>query len=144
MSGKVIGDNSQVTLHFALKLENGEEVDNIFGAKPATFTMGDGNLLPGFEKPLLGLKAGDHKTFTIYPEQSFGNPNPVNIQKLERKHFSEEDELSVGLMMTFADAAGNETPGMIQSFDEEWVTVDFNHPLSGRTLLFEVHILGVE
>ena len=144
MSEKIISDNSQVTMHFALKLEGGEEVDNIFGGEPATFVMGDGNLLPGFEVPLHGLKAGDHKTFTIPPEQSFGNPNPVNIQKLERKHFPEDEELSIGLMMTFADAAGNEVPGMVRSFDDEWVTVDFNHPLSGRTLLFEVHILGVE
>ena len=144
MSEKTIGDNSKVTMHFALKLEDGEEVDSIFGGEPATFVMGDGSLLPGFELPLRGLKAGDHETFTIPPEQSFGNPNPVNIQKLERRHFPENEELSVGLMMTFGDAAGNEVPGMVRSFDDAWVTVDFNHPLSGRTLLFEAHILGVE
>ena len=144
MSEKMIGEKSQVTMHFALKLEDGEEVDNIFGGDPATFVMGDGNLLAGFEAPLHGLKTGDRKTFTIPPEQSFGNPNPVNIQKLERQHFPENEELSAGLMMTFADAAGNEVPGMVRSFDDDWVTVDFNHPLSGRTLLFEVHILGVE
>lgn len=144
MSEKVIGDNSQVTMHFALKLEDGNEVDNIFGGKPATFVIGDGNLLPGFEAPLHGLKSGDHQTFTIPPGQSFGHPDPVNIQKLERKHFPESEGLSAGLIMTFADAAGNEVPGTVRSFDDDWVTVDFNHPLSGRTLLFEVHILGVE
>ena len=144
MSEKTIGDNSQVTMHFALRLDDGNEVDNIFGGEPATFVMGDGNVLPGFEMPLRGLEAGAHQTFTIPPEQAFGNPNPVNIQKLERKYFSEDEELSVGLMMTFSDAAGNEVPGMVRSFDDDWVTVDFNHPLSGRTLLFEVHIIAVE
>ena len=144
MSEKVIGDNSQVTMHFSLKLESGDEVDNIFGGEPATFVMGDGKLLPGFEAPMKGMKAGDHETFTIPPEQGFGIPNPVNIQKLERKHFPEDEELSAGLLMTFSDAAGNEVPGVVHSFDDDWVTVDFNHPLSGRTLLFEVHILGVE
>jgi FKBP-type peptidyl-prolyl cis-trans isomerase SlpA len=134
---------TQVTLHFAIKLDNGDVVDSTFDKQPATFKVGDGNLLPGFEQALYGLKTGDKRCLPIAPEQGFGQPNPQNVQVMPRSQFKDM-ELAEGLLVIFNDAANAELPGMVQSFDDNQVSVDFNHPLAGKTLSFEVEIIAVQ
>ena len=143
MNDLTIGPGTQVTLHFALELEDGSVVDSNFDAEPVTFIVGDGNLLPGFEEALLGLQAGDEKSFVIPPEKGFGPYNPENIQEFPRKDFPGDVELAEGLILSFADAQSNELPGVVQEFDEHTVTVDFNHPLAGRDIKFSVRIIDV-
>ncbi len=137
-----IGPDREVTLHFALKLENGDVVDSTFDKQPATFKVGDGNLLPGFEVALYGFKAGDKRSLQIEPENAFGQPNPQNVQVMPRGQF-QDMELSEGLLIIFNDAANAELPGVVKAFDEQQVTIDFNHPLAGKTLNFEVEIIEV-
>lgn len=137
-----IGQNTEVTLHFALRLEGGEVVDSTFDKSPATFKVGDGNLLPGFEAALFGFKAGDKRTLTITPENAFGQPNPENLQVIARSQFKDM-ELSEGLLVIFHDAANAELPGVVKELNDNTVTVDFNHPLSGKTLTFDVEIFDV-
>ncbi|GGK01778.1 FKBP-type peptidyl-prolyl cis-trans isomerase [Pseudomonas matsuisoli] len=143
MSEQRIGPDKQVTLHFALKLDNGDVVDSTFDKKPATFKVGDGSLLPGFEQAIYGLKAGDKRTLSVEPEQGFGQPNPQNVQIMPRNQF-EGMELSEGLLVIFNDAANAELPGIVRHFDDNQVTIDFNHPLSGKTLSFDVEIIEVQ
>ncbi|AMK32915.1 FKBP-type peptidyl-prolyl cis-trans isomerase [Pseudomonas mosselii] len=138
-----IGQNTEVTLHFALHLENGDTVDSTFDKAPAVFKVGDGNLLPGFENALFGFKAGDQRKLTIAPENAFGQHNPQNVQVMPRSQF-EGMELSEGLLVIFNDAANTELPGVVKAFDDNQVTIDFNHPLAGKTLSFEVQILDVK
>ena len=137
-----IGPDKEVTLHFALKLENGDVVDSTFDKQPATFKVGDGNLLPGFEVALYGFKAGDKRSLQIEPENAFGQPNPQNVQVMPRGQF-QDMELSEGLLIIFNDAANAELPGVVKAFDEQQVTIDFNHPLAGKTLSFDVEIIEV-
>ncbi|MYM64587.1 peptidylprolyl isomerase [Pseudomaricurvus sp. HS19] len=144
MTDLTVGEGTQVTLNFALKLENGDVIDSNLGQEPATFVVGDGNLLPGFEKALQGLKAGTNDTFVIKPEDGFGQRNDNNIQEMPRNQFSDELELVEGLMLSFADAQNAELPGLVVAFDDKTVTVDFNHPLAGRNILFEVAIVDVQ
>lgn len=140
----VIASDSRVRLHFALRLEDGSLVDSTFERpEPAAFAMGDGSLLPGFERKLLGLAAGDRRSFQVLPEEAFGMPNPQNLQVFARSQF-EGMELSEGLVISFADAASGELPGVVQQITTEQVVVDFNHPLAGKTLQFEVEIVAVE
>lgn len=138
-----ISNNSQVTLHFALKMTDGQIIDSTFDHQPASLTIGDGNLLEGFERLLLGLKAGDHTTFEVSPEHAFGQPNPQNRQEMKRSSFAVDMPVAPGLMVSFADAQGAELPGVISAVQGDWVTVDFNHPLAGQVLQFEVHIIEV-
>ena len=138
-----IGQNTEVTLHFALRLENGDTVDSTFDKSPATFKVGDGNLLPGFEAAIFGFKAGDVRTLEILPENAFGQPNPQNVQIIPRSQLKDM-ELSEGLLVIFNDAANTELPGVVKAFDDEQVTIDFNHPLAGKTLTFEVDIKDVK
>lgn len=138
-----ITDTSRVTLHFSLKLPTGELVDSTRDKEAATFTMQDGSLLPGFEHVLLGLKAGDKKEFLVNAEQGFGLSNPQNIQKIGREHFKEVD-LEMGLVLMFKDAAGSDLPGVVKSFNDAVVEIDFNHPLAGKDILFDVEIIEVQ
>ena len=139
-----IGPDSRVTLNFSLALEDGRVVDSNFGGAPAAFTMGDGNLLPGFEALLTGLEVGATATFSVAPERGFGLPNPANTTILPRHHFGPDMALSEGLVVMFADAAGAELPGTITAIDGDNIAVDFNHPLAGHTLEFKVQVLAIE
>ena len=124
-----VGPGTKVTLHFSLTLANGDVIDSNFERDPATFTVGDGSLLVGFEKAIFGMQEGDRDTFLIKPEEGFGQRNPNNIQEIARDQFSEDIELSEGLMLSFADAQKTELPGVVQRFDDERVIVDFNHAI---------------
>ncbi len=143
MTEQRIGAATQVTLHFAIKLDNGDVVDSTFDKQPAIFTVGDGSLLPGFEQALYGLKAGDKRSLPIGPEQGFGQGNPQNIQVMPRAQFADM-ELSEGLLIIFNDAANAELPGVVKAFDANQVTIDFNHPLAGKDLTFDVEIIDVK
>lgn len=139
----VIAQNTKVTLHFALTLAGGDILDSTFDKKPATFTFGDGNLLSGFENKLRGMQKGDRKQFTVTPEDAFGQPNPANVQHFKRSDFDPAMELHEGLVISFADAQKAELPGVVKSFNADEVVVDFNHPLAGRVIYFDVEILDV-
>ena len=144
MTSVAITAQSKVTLHFALKLVGGGTVDSTFGNKPATFAYGDGSLLPTFERRLVGLRKGDKRQFVMPPEDAFGQPNPNNVQHFKRSVFAADMELHEGLVISFADASKAELPGVIKQIDADEVTVDFNHPLAGHSLIFEVEIIDVQ
>lgn len=137
-----IGPKSRVTLHFALLLDTGEEVDTTRRGPPATFVMGDGSLLPGFESALLGMKAGDDVHITLEPDQAFGQRNPSNVRILDSGQFRDM-QLEPGLMVSFA-AVDGELPGVVRRVFDSTVEVDFNHPLAGRRVVFDVSILSVD
>jgi FKBP-type peptidyl-prolyl cis-trans isomerase SlpA len=139
-----ISKGKQVTLHFALKLDDGQVVDSTFDKEPASLVIGDGNLPDGFESLLVGLTAGHKESFNITPENAFAQKNPNNIQEMKRSDFAADMELEVGLMVSFADANGAELPGMIKEVQDKIVMVDFNHPLAGEALTFDVEIINVE
>lgn len=139
-----VGPQREITLHFAVRLMSGEELDSTFGKEPATFVWGDESLPERFERSLLGLKAGDKRSVFLSPEEAFGEPNPDNVQYFRREEFPDQDELAPGLVIQFTDAAKSELAGVVIAVDDEWVTVDFNHPLAGRELTFEVEIVEVK
>lgn len=139
---EVIGPGKKVTLHFSIALADGQLIDSTRERpEPAEFTVGDGSLLPGFEKAVFGLKAGDRRSVFIDAKRGFGDWNPDNQQVFTRIQFSDM-ALEEGMIISFADKSG-ELPGVVKAFDDDTVTVDFNHPLAGRELVFEVDIIRV-
>lgn len=138
-----IGAGKRVTLHFSVLLMDGAVVDTTKERAPATFTVGDGNLLPGFEQSLLGLKAGDKRSIVLEAANAFGPHNPDNIQIMRRGLFSRDMQLEPGVVVSFADKSKAELPGVIVAVDDNDVTVDFNHPLAGKDLTFQVEIINV-
>ena len=138
-----VSENTRVSLHFELSLEDGSVVDSTFDKQPAQFEFGDGQLPDGFQSFLLGMQAGEQGKFEVLPEKAFGMPNPNNLQTFKRSDFPSDMELAKGLVISFADANQSELPGVVSEFSDEKVVVDFNHPLAGKTLSFKVEILEV-
>ena len=136
------GPGKRITLHFSVALSDGQLVDSTKAGNPATFTWGDGSLLPGFEAAVEGLKVGDRRSVYLTPEQAFGPWNESNVQRFPPEQFAGM-ELSIGLMVSFADAARSELPGVVTAIEDTCVTIDFNHPLAGRDLNFDVEIINV-
>ena len=137
---------SRITLHFALLMPSGEEIDTTRRGQPAALTLGDGNLLPGFEEALLGLAAGDDAQLVIPAEQAFGERVEANVRLMNRSLFNElndDEPLEPGLVVSF-QAPDGELPGVVKAVFADTVQVDFNHPLSGADITFDVSILSVE
>lgn len=138
-----IGPGTQVTLTFSLQLADGTLVDET-GSTPATFNVGDGNLLPGFEQAMFGLQAGAAERLEIPASQGFGEHQQENVQRLRREQFAVNMNLAEGLLMSFDSPGEGELPGVISKIQGDSIEVDFNHPLAGKDLVFEVSIIKVE
>ena len=141
-SGLIVGPGTRLCMHFSILLVDGSEVDSTRGGEPAVFTFGDGSLLPGFENAIKGLCKGESGRFEIAAENGFGECNEVNVQELPIASFSSVGELEPGLVVSFGSPDG-ELPGIIKVVGENKAIVDFNHPLAGRVLIFDVTILNV-
>lgn len=139
-----VAPGRKVTLHFALKLKDGEVIDSNFDREPVSFVIGDGNMLPGFESVLLGLKEGQSVDATVAAAQAFGPVNPDNQQRFPRFHFPPDLALSENLMIEFTDASGYKQAGRVLHIGARDVEIDFNHPLAGRDILFSARIHKVE
>lgn len=143
-----IAEGCRVTLHFALSLPDGSEIDSNYGKSPATFSVGDGNLMPGFEAALLGAVAGDSISVTLQAAQAFGEVNVENVQSFPRQRFAAllantTDPVEEGTVLSFADSGGNEIPGVVKQIGELSIVIDFNHPLAGRDIIFKADIIAV-
>ena len=143
MNSIPIGPGTRVTLIFKLALSNGDLIDST-GDEAATFKVGDGSLLPGFESVMYGMKAGDSAELPIAAEQGFGLPNDENVHMMKRTLFEVSQDLVEGLVVSFADGEGGERPGVVNRLFDDLVEVNFNHPLAGQDLLFSVQIKQVE
>ena len=149
MTAAKVNVGSRVVLHFSLKLESGAVVDSNFASSPVEFVVGDGNMFEAFEKSMFGLQAGEKNSCVIPAESAFGLPNPENIHRFRRHEIEsmvadQPDSLTVGLMLTFADAGNGELAGVVERVENEEVYVNFNHPLAGQNIVFDVHVIKVE
>lgn len=141
----IIKKDSAVTLHFTIKMADGSVADSTHSmGKPAKCIIGDGSLSENFERCLLGLSPGEQKSISLIAEDAFGMPNPDNIHHMDRDKFVGDVDIEVGSIMAFSGADGVEIPGIITEIAGDSVTVDFNHPLAGQDVTFEVEILSVE
>lgn len=143
MSEITFGPGVQVVMHFSLKMADGSVVDSNFDKSPVSFTVGDGNMSPGFEEAMYGMLEGEENSFLISPEKGFGQHNPSNIQTIPRDQFPADVELEKGLVMSFSDAKNTDLPGVVLDFTAAQVTIDFNHPLAGREITFDVKIISL-
>ena len=136
-----VGPGTKVELRFSLKLADGHIVDST-GENSASFVVGDGSLLPGFEQAMFGMIGGEASSFDI--EDGFGDLNEDNIQRIPKTQFASDMKLEEGLIVSFADQQKAELPGVVSKVGELFVEVDFNHPLAGKKLKFDVEIIDVQ
>lgn len=143
----VVTENAYLTLHYRLASLAGENIVSTFEEKPATLQFGQGQLAPFLEARLLGLAEGSHQTFELTPEQAFGPRNPELIQRISRATLEEnssmDEDYRVGDLVDFAAPGGGRFAGVLREIDAQGALFDFNHPLAGQTLKFEVKIIGI-
>lgn len=144
MSDLVISNESVVVFHVTMKLSDGSAADSTkVNNKPAKLRMGDGSLSPAFEAQMMGLKKGDQKEFFLETKDAFGAPNPDNIYHLDRSRFGADMALEVGAIIQFDQPDGRQLPGVVRELAGESVTIDFNHPLAGQDINFDIEIVEV-
>ena len=134
--------DSLVTLHYRIALENGQPLISTFEGTPATLQLGAGELLPSLERMLAGLPVGTRQEFTLAPEDAFGPYNPELVERVKREHMPEE-EIEAMTIMEFGAPDGTRYSGLVREINDAFAVVDFNHPLAGKTIRFEVDIIGV-
>ena len=143
----IVKNESFLTLHYRLSLKEGGDVANTFTDKPATVLVGAGQFAPGLESAMMGMAGGEHKTVTLSPENAYGMRNPELVQKISlqtlRQNSNPEEDYSVGDMVEFEAPHGGKYAGTFQSIDETGAWFDFNHPLAGKEMIFEVQIISV-
>lgn len=139
-----ISKGDKVELHFEVSLENGMMIDSTFDRPtPVSLVVGDGSLLEGFEKVLINLTAGDIRTAHLSPDEAFGQWNEHNVQHFNKTDFTLSGEPEIGMMIEFEDKSKTTLVGVVRDITDTTVSVDFNHPLAGKNVLFKVQIFKV-
>ena len=139
---------SFLTLHYRLSGPDGAELINTFNDKPATLSLGTGELAPAMEARLLGLPEGTHQSFTLEAGEAFGERNPELLQRVKRSLLDElsdpGEQYHVGDVVQFPTPDGQGAyAGVVREVDGDALLFDFNHPLAGRPVTFEVQLIGV-
>ncbi|NIO11402.1 MAG: peptidylprolyl isomerase [Deltaproteobacteria bacterium] len=141
--GAKVKEGSVVKVHYMLTVE-GEVVDSSAGGDPMEVKVGSGQVIPGFEKAIIGMKVGEKKTFKVPPEEAYGNPDPEVIQVVSKADLPPDLEPEVGMVLFAQSPDGERFPARIAEIREDEVVMDFNHPLAGKTLEFEVEIVSID
>lgn len=139
----VIKDGDTVKVHYKGTLGNGEVFDSSEGRDPLEFTMGTGQLIPGFEKAVLGLKVGDSTTANIPSAEAYGESNPQMIVEVEKAQLPADLEAEVGTQLQLNQPDGQAIPVLITKVENEKVTLDANHPLAGKDLTFDIEVVEI-
>ncbi len=139
---------SFLTLHYRLAGPDGDDIVNTFADKPATLSLGTGELAPAMEQRLLGLPEGTRIAFELAAGEAFGERNPELVQRVRRSLLAElgdpDEQYHVGDVVQFPTPDGQgRYAGVVREVGDEALLFDFNHPLAGRPVTFEVHLIGV-
>ncbi|MDR0735841.1 MAG: peptidylprolyl isomerase [Zoogloeaceae bacterium] len=135
--------DSYLTLHYRLSTPEGETFVSTFDLSPATLQMGGGQLAPQLEARLIGLQEGEHRIFDLLPEEAFGAVNPRLIERIARFALPPEVVLREGALVEFSTSDGSPFSGFLRALSDTHATFDFNHPLAGKRIRFEVNVIAV-
>lgn len=142
-----VTEAAYLTLHYRLASIDGNDIVSTFSEGPATLQLGTGQLAPFLEACLLGLPEGAHQIFELAPEQAFGSRNPELIQRISRATLDEQSggghDYAVGDLIEFTAPSGGRFAGVLRAIDDDSALFDFNHPLAGQAVKFEVKIIGI-
>jgi len=133
---------SLLTLHYAIGAAEGEPLVSTFGASPATLALGAGELAPGLERCLTGLEPGARRVFVLEPQEAFGARREELLRSVPRASFPPDTVIEDGAVVEFKSADGEAHAGVVRGESGVEVSVDFNHPLAGRRVRFEVELIA--
>ena len=137
----MIDNGSKVKIHYTLKVDD-KVVDSSVGSEPLVYVQGQGQLIPGLEEQLQGVKEGAKKQITVSPERGYGNRKEEALHRVPKEAFREPDTLTVGDVVT-GEVRGEPFQARVADVSNEGITLDLNHPLAGKTLDFEIEVLEV-
>lgn len=139
----VVQAGSQVSFDYTLKDDSGTVVDSSKGKQPMHYVHGKGQIIPGLEKELAGMAVGSEKKVTVKPEEAYGRIDPGAFQEVPKEKLP-PDALKVGTMLMAQGPGGQGVPVRVHEVKENTVIMDFNHPLAGKTLSFDVKITDIK
>ena len=139
----LIQSDSLVTLHYRIAARDGSEFVSTFDATPATLQLGSEELAPALERCLAGLAEGEHRIFELDPADAFGERNPRMVARVPRDALPPKATPELHGIIEFPSPDGARYSGVVLEMDDEGVLVDFNHPLAGKPIRFEVRVVGI-
>ncbi|MBI3595532.1 MAG: peptidylprolyl isomerase [Nitrospirae bacterium] len=138
-----VSAGEEISIEYTLKLEDKTTVDSNVGGEPFKFIQGEHQIITGLETALEGLKVGDTKTIKVKPEDGYGEVDPNAVQEVEKSRIPPE-AMVIGTPLEGTDPSGHPIHARVREIKEKTVVLDLNHPLAGKTLLFDVKILGIQ
>ena len=140
---ETVKPDSLVTLHYRVATGDDSELVSTFDSTPATLQLGSGELAPTLERCLVGIVIGERHVFLLEPEQAFGSHNPQLLQRVGLADLPPAAIPELHGLIEFSSPAGARFTGIVRELDDEAVLVDFNHPLAGKHVRFEVELIGI-
>tara|TARA_B100000795_G_scaffold241094_1_gene203640 strand:+ start:111 stop:578 length:468 start_codon:yes stop_codon:yes gene_type:complete len=138
-----VKENNTVKVNYTGKLSDGQIFDSSEGREPIEFTLGQGQLIPGFEKGLIDMKLNEKKTITIPKEEAYGDVNKDLIQEVKKTELPQDMAPEVGMGLVSKTPDGQEMNLMVVEVREETIVIDGNHPLAGKELIFDLEVLAI-
>jgi peptidylprolyl isomerase len=132
-----------VEVHYTGKLQDGTVFDSSMDREPLSFTLGEGNMIQGFEKAVLGMQVGDTKTATLSPEEAYGERNETMIVEIPKENVPPNIDPQVGQQLAIQQPDGRNIPVTVTIVDDQKVVLDANHPLAGKDLVFEIELMSI-
>jgi FKBP-type peptidyl-prolyl cis-trans isomerase 2 len=139
---KMVIEGKLVKVNYTLTVD-GNVVDSSKEGEPFEFTAGSSQVIPGFDESIMGMKAGEKKSFQVGPEKGYGEENPKGIQQVPRDKLPADMKPEVGMTLHATMPDGQAIPARIIEVQEDIIVLNFNHPLAGKTLNFEVEVVDV-
>ncbi|MBI4057508.1 MAG: peptidylprolyl isomerase [Elusimicrobia bacterium] len=138
----MVQKGSTVKINYTLTVD-GQVVDSSTGREPLAYVQGSGQIIPGLEEQVQGMKTGDKKKLTVTPEKGYGPINPQAQQKIPRQKFQGQKDLKVGSVVQ-GEMGDRQFQAVIAGINDKEVTLDLNHPLAGKTLQFDIEVVDVQ
>jgi FKBP-type peptidyl-prolyl cis-trans isomerase 2 len=139
----MIADGKKVQFDYTLTVD-GAVVDTSEGRTPLEYVQGEGHIIQGLEKQMVGLVVGDSRTLSVSASEAYGEINPEAMREIPRAQFPENITPEVGQQLGMTTPEGQTIPVKIAAFTDETITIDFNHPLAGKDLTFDVTIVSID
>jgi FKBP-type peptidyl-prolyl cis-trans isomerase 2 len=139
-----VGNGDKVKVEYKGTLDDGTVFDSSEAhGEPLEFEVGTGQIIPGFEEAIMGMEEGDEKEFKLEPSEAYGEHNPQLVKAVPRDKMPLDEEPETGMMLLTELPNGAKIPAVITEVTKEEVTIDLNHPLAGKTLTFEIKVIGI-
>ena len=138
-----VKENDRVKVHYTGKLANGEVFDSSLEREPMEFQVGQGQLIPGFEKGIIDMKVNEKKTLVIPSEEAYGEARKELIQEVPNDKLPPEIKPEVGMGLVSTTPEGQEIQLVVKEVKDNAIVVDGNHPLAGQELTFEIEVIDI-